>query len=459
MLLHPETALIGYFTFVQREITTSMKQNRYLPWIAYAVLAVWVLGQIALIIYFWGKPQGSDQGEYLKIAKRFFEAREWYPADSDLYTSYIWAPGFLNYLILQLHLFGTLNANLFSNLFMNVAIVAEIYYLGNRFFSRNTAWIAVILWCLLYSNTLIVVPAGTELPFLFLSLTAFCLCLRPKMLFLSAAGLLFVLANWVRPMAIIFLAGAVIYMLWKKYALKHYLSLFLPLFLLVFLIGKTAEQRLGHFVYQSTTSGFNLIMTANDKAYGGVATSLGRDSTSTAFIVGEERLTFLQRDSTWKARSFNWIKAHPLKYGMLYVKKLAGLYVEDSWPDRPLLGGDGFVDSYVVAGKADKSVFIARIAQMGLKSLTYYFALVAFCYAVITFLRRKTWLPEKGILMFILLAGTLATCIFAVSPRYHHPYLFVVILFAAAGIEIFLVQRGKHVFGTKKLSTEENCHE
>jgi hypothetical protein len=350
---------------------------------------------------------------------------------------------------LQLHLFGTLKANLFSNLFMNIAIVAEIYYLGNRFFSKKTAQLAVIIWCFLYSNMMVVVPAGTEIPFLFLALTAFCLCLHPKILFLSIAGLLFTLANWIRPLAVIFLAGAIIYMLWKKYAPVHYLSLLLPLFLLVFLIGKTAERRTGYFIYQSTTSGINLIMTANDKAYGGVAASLGNDSTSTVFIDDREGLTCFQKDSIWKDRSIRWIKEHPARYGMLYVRKLAGLYVEDSWSDRPILGGDGFVDSYVVAGTVGKSTFIARAVQMGLKSLTYYFALIAFCYAVITSLRRKMLLSGKGILLFILLAGTLITCIFSVSPRYHYPYLFVVILFAAAGVETFLTRRRKHMPGTE----------
>jgi hypothetical protein len=425
----------------------------------YAVFAVWIVGQIVLIVYFWGKPQGSDQGEYMKLAKRCFEVGEWYPSGKDLYTSFIWAPGFVNYLILQLHLFGTLNANLFSNLFMNIAIVAEIYYLGKRFFSKKTATLAVIIWCFLYSNMMIVVPAGTEIPFLFLSLTAFCLCLHPQILFLSMAGLLFALANWMRPLAIIFLAGAAIYMLWKKYAPVHYLSLLLPLLLLVFLVGKMTERQIGHFVYQSTTSGFNLIMTANDKAYGGVATSLTKDSTSAVFIAGEEELTCFQRDSIWTARAVRWIKAHPARFGMLFVKKLAGLYVEDSWSERPILGGDGFVDSYVVAGKVEKSAFIARVVQMGLKSLTYYFALVAFCYAAVTSFRRKTWLSEKGILLFILLAGTLAICLFSVTPRYHYPYLFVVTLFAAAGVETFLARRRKSMSGIKELSTEEKLHE
>jgi hypothetical protein len=37
--------------------------------------------------------------------------------------------------------------------------------------------------------------------------------------------------------------------------------------------------------------------------------------------------------------------------------------------------------------------------------------------------------------------GTLATCLFPVSDRYHYPMMFPLILFAAAAIEKFLENR------------------
>ncbi|MDR2627465.1 MAG: hypothetical protein LBC40_05480, partial [Dysgonamonadaceae bacterium] len=380
-----------------------MKQENRLSFTMYMVLAVWILGQIGLIIYFWGKPQGSDPGVYMRWARECFEAGKWYPMDKHVYSSYICTGGLINFMILQLKLFGTLNVNMIFNLLMNIAIATEIYFLGNRFFSKKTASYAVIIWCFLYSNLMVVVSAGTEIPFLFLALSAFCLCLHPRMLFIAAAGVLLALANWIRPLASVFLAGIIIYMLLKKYEWKHYLCLLVFLVTVVFTIGKATEKQIGYFVYQSTTFGVNLITTANDRAYGGNATSLFRDSTSTAFIEHLENYTFMQRDSIWRARSFQWISAHPARYGMLYLKKLAGLYVEDSWSDRPIFGGDGFVDSYVVGGKVEKSTFMIRAMQMGLKSLTYYLALIAFCYAMVTTFRRKMLTTGKAILLFILL--------------------------------------------------------
>jgi hypothetical protein len=440
--------------YISDRIDEFKKQTPLLK-VMYIAVAAWIALQIGLIIWFWGKPQGSDPGVYMRWAGECYEAGKWYPMDKHVYSPYICAAGFINLMILQLKLFGTLQANMILNLLMNIGIAAEIHLLGKRFFNKKVASLAVILWCVLYSNWMIVVPAGTEIPFLFFALTAFCLCLRPNGYRLMAAGLMLALANWIRPLAVVFLAGILIYMFLKKFSWKHVLCLLLPMLLTVFAIGKTTEKQIGYFVYQSTLFGVNLITTANDRAYGGNATSLLRDSTGTAFIENSERYTFMQRDSIWRERSFQWIKAHPVRYSALYVKKLAGLYVEDSWSDRPVLGGDGFVDSYMTGSKVTKPAFIARAVQMGLKSIAYYFALIAFGYAMITSLRRKTLLSEKGVLLFILLAGTFSTCIFAVSPRYHYPYLFVIILFAAAGIETFLSKR-KHLNNNVGMSKCEN---
>ena len=69
-----------------------------------------------------------------------------------LYYSYLWAPGLINFFILQLKLFGTVNFNMVFNLLMNLGIVYEIYWLAKRFFSTRTALLSVIFYNLLYSN-------------------------------------------------------------------------------------------------------------------------------------------------------------------------------------------------------------------------------------------------------------------------------------------------------------------
>ncbi|MBN1186783.1 MAG: glycosyltransferase family 39 protein [Bacteroidales bacterium] len=356
--------------------------------------------------------------------------------NADIYSNYIWAPGFVNFLILQLKIFGTVNLNMIFNFLMNLGILIEVYYLGKKFFSKRVALISVILYCLLYSNFMVILPAGTEVPFLFLSLSGFCLTVsKPHYLKFILAGILFALANWMRPLVIIFLFVSLLYLLINKTRILSYITLLLPLIICVFIIGKTTKNNIGHFVYQSTTSGFNLIMTANDEAYGGIEAHLIHDSTSALYIKDSGKLTFTQKDSIWKQRAIVWIKEHPGKFIGLYVKKNIGLYIEDSWADRPILGGGGAVGMYAT-GDVSKDAFISRIIHMFLGSLVYYIVMVFFLISL--WIKRKEIFSERGLLLLLFFAGTAISCIFAVTPRLHYPYFFVAILFAAYGLEHLL---------------------
>jgi len=413
--------------------------DNYLKRVDYAlvmkgVIACWLLIQIVLICIFIGHPQGSDQGEYLRIAQVCFDRGEWYPSAEHIHDDYIWAPGFINYLILQLKVFGTLQLNMILNLVMQIGILWLIFRLGERFFNRQTARLAVILWCLLYSNWLIVAPAGTEIPFLFLVLSALYLTLFHRLWFFLVAGVLLGVANWIRPVMVIFLLTIFIGMIWEKKNWKYYVVGLTSLLLTVGLIGKTVEKRTGYFVYQSTTGGVNLIMTSNDDAYGGVASSVIGNPNNIAYIPNKDKLTFFEKDSIWKARSVEWIKQNPGRAAWLYAKKIGGLYVEDSWPDRPIMGGDGIFDSYVVAGKASQAEFLRQVTLRVLKSAVYYVILILFIYTLFRW-RKEVFTFPRLILLFLLVMGTGMTCVLAISPRFHYPFLFVIVLFAAFGIE------------------------
>jgi hypothetical protein len=403
--------------------------------IMYWIVAIWVVAQVILIVFLWGTPLSSDPATYIDLAQKCFNNGEWYPMQEHMYSAYIWAPGFVNFLILQLNLFGTVNLNPIFNLLMNIGVLLDVYYLGTRFFSKQVATFSVITYCLLYSNLMIVVPACTEIPFLFLALSGFSLSLLRKTKFLIIGGVLLALANWIRPLSIIFLFVLLAFLFVKKSSIKSYITLLISFLLIVFFIGIGTYNKVNYFIFQSTTSGFNLIQTANDHAYGGVEAQLFGDSTSTLYIKDAKSVTFTQKDSIWKKRSYYWIKEHPVKYIALYFKKIGGLYAEDSWSDKPIFGGNGFISKYV-SGNMTKSSFVKFAIKMGLKSIIYYVVLLLFFISL--FIHRKTILSDKGLLLLLLIIGTLSNCLLIVSSRYHYTYLFVIILFAASTIDYYL---------------------
>jgi len=407
---------------------------------AISIVIIALIVQCVLIVVFWNVNQRSDQGLYIRMANEYFLNNQWYPDKRELYSNYLFAPGLINYFILQLKIFGTLKINMIINLILNLFICFYIFKFGQKFFSKKTAYIAIIIWSILYSNIMIVLPAGTEIPFLFLILTASYLCInyRSSWCFILS-GVLFAIANWIRPLSLIFVISIIVYFVLNRYSYRSYLNLVGSIFVSIVIIGSISKHQIGIFTFQSSTSGVNLIMTANDKAYGGVATILFSDTTSSCYIRNANNLTFIQKDSIWKNRSFEWIRKHPSKYAFLYLKKLVGLFIEDSWSDRPILGGDGTIGNNMVK-KPNSNVLMARISHMFVRSIVYYLVLILFVFGIFKNIKQYN-INQHIFLLLSLLLGVFSTCIFCVSPRYHYPFLFVIVLYAASTVDLFILKR------------------
>jgi hypothetical protein len=63
-------------------------------------------------------------------------------------------------------------------------------------------------------------------------------------------------------------------------------------------------------------------------------------------------------------------------------------------------------------------------------------AFLLFFYAL--WANRKKNLAEKSIFLVILITGTIITYIFPVGTRYHYPFIFTVIIYAAWGIDTLI---------------------
>jgi len=418
---------------IKQKIATYFEDEKLLFKIAGVVSALWVVAQIVLITCFWGYPQRGDMSVYISMAYRCFANNEWYPMAEDIYSVYIFAPGFINYLILQFHIFGTVNFNAVLNLFLNVAMLFEIYYLGKKFFSKRTGLISAIIFCLLYSNLIIVLGANTENPFLFLCLSALCLVFSGKWRYIILAGILFALANWIRPLVIIFLFASIVYFVITKTKIYNYVALIIPYIVILLAIGTLTENKIGYFVYQSTTFGINLLITSHDNARGNV---VHHQHLEVDDIYDSHLLSFAEKDSIWKTRSFKWIKEHPVKYITLFFIKIPILYVHDAWGGMSHFDEEALTAKFMQGDSTLKYAVIKKIASNIMQSIPYYLTFLFFFYA--WWVNRKQLLSIKSIFLVIFISGTVITCIFPASPRYHYPFLFPVIIYAAWGIDTLI---------------------
>ena len=396
--------------------------------------------QIFLIVSFGDYKQLSDYGEYITLAQDCIARGNWYPDSANMHDSYIFAPGLINYFILQMKLFGTMSVNLWLNLILNLGIIYFVYSISNKLFNKTTAYISVIVYSLLYSTWWVVIPAGTEVPFLFLSLLGLWAVVNQKNIgYLFLAGVAFGLANWIRPLVVIFLITALVMMYMNKVKISKYISLAVGFVLVLSFIGAASYKSANRVILQSSTSGVNLAYTSNDKAYGGVASSLLSDSTNLCYIKNANSYTYAQKDSIWKARSIEWIKDHPVKFAGLYAIKIPGLFAEDTWPDRAVLPGAGFIDKFA-HGQISLPEFIGRVLLLVSKSIVFYIICIVFLIGLWT--KRKEILSSKGVILIPVILGIAITCIFSVSPRYHYPFLFAMVIWAAYAFECYLRKKG-----------------
>jgi len=408
--------------------------------ITYITCGVCLVIQIILICVFWDMEQISDCATYFNYAYDCFQNGEFYPMHKHLYSAYIFAPGFINFLILQLKIFGTLKYNVIFNLLMSWGITIELFFIGRNLFSERTAWLSVICFSCLYSTWINIIPMATEIPFLLGVLSAICLACLHRLPFIILAGLSLALANWIRPLAIIFVPSILLIMYKYQYSWKHYTVLGVSTMICVAVIGSLTYNKLGHFTFQSSTSGYNLLLIANDKAVLNSMKTIYKEGHVTKWIQDKDifhidnsdAVTFFEKDSIWRIRATHWIKEHPSRYTQMYLYRIISLYYNDS-------GMSGWLQKNMDNTKEKHPA--TNLLKKIFKNIGYYLMVAIFLITIAK--KKKDIFSFKGVLLPILLLGTGITCLFSTASRYHHPFLFVFVIWAAYGIDSFMKQREK----------------
>lgn len=416
--------------------------------ILYVVFPCWVFLQVVLLIRYWDFPLHDDAEAYASLVRGCIQADTWYPNVSHLYSDYIFAPGYLNLWIAIGKLTGDLSAIKLLNLFLNVTLSLEVYYLARKLFDAQAAKWSLLLYCALYSNGFLVIAPLSDLPFVWCMVSAICAVVYRKGYALAAAGILLAAGNWIRPLAVVFLVPLVVYMRGSHYKLREFLLTGSFLCLTVFVIGKATERRLGFFSFQSTTSGFNLAMSSFEGATGLVNFNFSSAEHFRPFSHERDRLTFQEKDRMLLDRSIGWIQEHPWEYLRQIPLKLILLYSIDTWPER-VLPGKGLYGT-LPGLKEDPPAFLAWAAGMVLKS--FFFYCVLFLFLLYLWTGKKHCLRKENSFLLIPLLGTLATLPFVITERYHYPFVPFLILYGAAALSGRLLKNKKNVPDTQTTS-------
>lgn len=390
-------------------------------WILLTLLLVWSIIQV-IFVYAYGTTDVGVMGDpnaYRFLALQAVEQGTWYPNLSNYHDNFIFAPGYVNFICLVLYLGGSLKTVLYLQVLFNILIVLILYKLTSKVFGRHEAFIAACIYMLLPSNLLSPTVGYTELLFILLSLSAIYCSLSDKKYLIVIAGILIGLANWVRPLGIVWLFAIMIYYIVNKVDYKKYMCLFVGSVAIVCLIGIFTKEHFPDFNYSSSTGGWNLIMGANDDCDGGYNDLVFKEG-NIGYLEESAQYTYKQRDDFYKSQAIDWVLNNPITYLKYLPSKIKLLFMFDNQYD---MSGNLIEAQSRPVYLLSKISFSNKLVRNG-ANILYWFILLMSLISLCMCMR------DKNILLFqIIVLGTTAMTLATVGhPRYHQvfmPYMII----------------------------------
>lgn len=321
-----------------------------LPKVLWTCIVLWISFQIIFVsVYHYGSDYlENDPGWYVYYAMECIKHGTMFPDYSNYYSEYIFSPGWINFIILWIKLFGSIRLIPYFCILLNVAILYLLYKISLKVTeSKNITFLALYLFMFLPANSTIVLHLYTEIPFEALSLFSFYLIFSQKSRMILLAGICIALAQWIRPLGVAWMLAAVFFMLYKDKRIKHAIIYVTGIVCTCGCIGIATHRNFPTYVFQSVTGGVNLIMGANDMATGGYIQEaryspeglgylpgLFKENEFTTVRLGDgsfrakysNKYTYLECDSIYKARAIQWIKNNPTRWCALIPIKTVKLF-------------------------------------------------------------------------------------------------------------------------------------
>ncbi len=405
------------------------------------ILTLFAILQL-IVVFVWGNQQYSDAQSYINLAIHSLSKNTIYPNKDNIFSDYIFAPLFVNYIALVLSIIKNVKVLMVMNVLFNLIVAVQIHKFCKNTLGLKFANITLILYCLYplnYGSNLFVL---TELPFM-----AFTFYILNRIIFnygyknALITGIIVGISNGVRPylplFIVLFICSLAIHYFKEKVKLTNLLkqgALFMAgIAMMITIFGALSYRNMGYFVFQSTTAGTNLIMGANpdaDGSYNGEVFDEGKIGHIT------NDMTFKERDSFWKAQSIKWIKEKPLDYFLLIPKKLFFLYATDLHSlgyfhpkGFTSVQGRPYIENNLIKPFPRLTFFNYFLIFC---QLLYMVILLVSCIGIVYAIKRKD-IPYLMLLSYIIL-GTALILLIVGGSRYHYPFMPAFIVLASYGI-------------------------
>ena len=407
---------------------------------AIVAVCLLVILQISSMIIFSGD-QIEDSEDYKKLAIENAESNSFYPDEDDRYAKFMATPGFINYLSLFYRIADSDKFPITANILLVIVMAGCIYFIAWKLFKNKTiAWLSLLLLAIFPTFIGEILSLRSEILFTTLAYAAVAIFLSDNRFKYIFCGVILALANWVRPLGLVFFLAIILYMIMTKARFINYIKLVSAVLVIVLLLGSATYLSSGYFDFQSVTGGVNFIMGANDDADGSYSQIAFRNG-NIADLENFDELTYKEKDSIWISRSNEWIKQNPGKYIGLIPAKLYYMYAVDTYAFSTI-----YNDGTTTSSSEYISSLAGKVLRFRFNSMTwidfvvtinqgiYMVYLILLILSFIIQLIKKTNIKEIIFLLAILIFGTGMTILTVGGARYHYPYLPIFFIMSAAFI-------------------------
>ena len=383
-------------------------------------LSIWLIvlfSVIQLVILFTlGYTPYPDSEGYCFFANDAVLHAEPYPVSTILNQyDFLWNIGAINSVALSLYLFHSYIPLLVLYSLMKGLTAWFFYCVTRKVTNQHIAFIALILYIIYPANYGEGTSLLSELPFMFFMMMGLYFALVRNWFVLG--GMMLAIANWYRPMAIVFLLALIIYYLlkWQKSV-----RLLIGYLTVIIILGSISYHRTGLFLYQAKS--------------GWMALTDYSTSHSPESMQVRERTDWnvAQKDSAWRSLFFDWLKDHPMEYISQMPRKLANTYVSDNVNMCTFIPGKAekeYMYEEVSLGKIIQCFpHFSAIQWLTLLNLFIYYVFLSMAFASLFYFNKDYCLLAVSVIVL----GTLLL-LFAGhgEARFHIPFMpFIIILSA-----------------------------
>lgn len=398
------------------------------------------------ILLFVGYTPTNDGDGYIEYALISLKDGQPYPSHSTIMGQpFIWNIGHINLIALSLWLTRSIMPVLVLMCALKAATAYVIARITELLFNHRAGLIAILLYIAYPNNWGQSTMLLSEIPSVALALTALYLTLKyNRAKTWIAAGLLFAIATWIRPISPIYIGSAFLYHLLfnRRLILKRYACIVGSYAVLLIVFGTSCYLRTGYFLTQPTTVWFNFVANTYEKSTKVDYTQPVYPKGTARCIANREKLTALQCRDIWRQRSLQWLGNHKIAYLKKVPGRLFWMYYEDIDNIAAFLKDKQHAENNYVTLPATSIAHqinsLSPIQYFALINEIFYLIIVLMAVTATAQLLRKRDDCSLFLPLFIIVAGSLALVLVSHGEtRFKAPFIpFLFMLAASVSIKM-----------------------